>query len=227
MARIVRPFDDRWNPDEHVARRVAVSLTLVQPLLVGSTEQLRLALIVLDGVTELLLRRHVRGHAMFFNLGDRMQELNSQAYESDDEKLPVFPMTFPLRPDDELPAERGAVYLSPRARGDLHRAFDPNVDVAVFYRAVARATGQALKDAHYYRNGAYHRDELDDVALEGIVAAQREAVSELLSKMSLIISPLGADEEDRRRHVPPPSEKGRRHHNGEQPDAPLQRVDHC
>lgn len=149
----------------------------------GHPEHQRLALILLDGAVESLLRRLVDDCSMWFRLGELMAEQNRKADSiSMDPPHAVHHMTFPSEAvsGDELGEP---VYLSKSQLKKLDREFGPSADVAVFFRHLSGEAGKALKHLHEYRNGAYHRNVVNLRIIHVLVGLQLSVVAMLLRSM--------------------------------------------
>ena len=145
-------------------------------------EHQALALILLDGATESLLRQIVEYHELWFRLGELLAHQNAEAAAQGlDQPHVVHSMTFPSEAQSaEGPAP---VHLSNGQRRKLHREFNPNVDVAVFFGCLTVDEGKALKHLHTYRNGAYHRNVINIRTVKALVELQLTVVASLLYSM--------------------------------------------
>ena len=134
------------DPDEEFLVRVGISLLAARRYYDdGHPEHHRLALILLDGAAESLLRRLVNENEMWFSFGELMAGQNAEAATLGlDQPHVVHDMTFP----SDLVSE-GAygepVHLSRTQRRKLDKEFGPNADVAVFFRRLSRDEAKALK----------------------------------------------------------------------------------
>jgi hypothetical protein len=177
-------------------RRVAVPIVTARKIFDADTpEHLRMALIVLDGATELLLRKNAAEHGFLLASADRLFDEHAKAKaEGIDYPPPLHPITFPIEPSQaELPLTK-IPYLSTRQRKKLEREFDPNADMAVLYGTIDQQTSQTLKDAHFYRNIAYHQDTVDSPSLKSTVTIQLLAVGKLLESVRPAIQRVQNDE---------------------------------
>lgn len=141
-----------------------------------------LALILLDGATESLLRQIVENQEIWFRLGELMAHQNSQAAAQGlGQPHVVDSMTFP----SEAQSAGGPVpvHLSNKQRQKLHAYFDPNVDVAVFFGYLSVDEGKALKHLHKYRNGAHHGNVINIRTVKALVELQLTVVASLLFSM--------------------------------------------
>ena len=163
----------------------------------GSAEHLRLALILLDGAAEAILRRMVDDHQMWFMLGDRITALNLaiQAAGETEDLLPVHCMTFPSTAVGEA-GQSTPVFLSNNQRNKLDREFGANVDVALYFRQVTPSEAQALRHLHEYRNGAYHRNELNEQSIREFVELYLRLVANLLRSIRPVMVRLYPLEDD-------------------------------
>lgn len=154
----------------------------------GSSEELRLALVVLDGLAEMLLRFNTGQRETWFELGSvAHQTLVNAESQGLDVDLRVHQLTFPVV---ETASELGVsalVYLSRNQRRKLYE-FDPNVDVAVFFGDLTPLEASALKPLHHYRNRAYHHNEARVGTLHGLVDVQMRVLSRLARSIRPIIS---------------------------------------
>ncbi|MEV8242004.1 hypothetical protein AB0O90_17295 [Microbacterium testaceum] len=148
----------------------------------GHPEHARLALIVLDGAAELLLRRLLAENEMSFRLGQIMFRQNEEAVTLGIERPhEVHVMTFP---SDAIGDGRfSPVYLSGTQRRRLDSYFGPTVDVAVFFGSLGRDEGRALKHLHEYRNGAHHRNVVNLPTVRVLVQLQMTVIASLLRSM--------------------------------------------
>jgi hypothetical protein len=177
-------------------RRVAVPIVTARKLIdVGTPEHLRMALILLDGATELLLRKNVAEHGFLLASADRLFDEHAKAKaQGTDYPPPLHPITFPIGPSQqELPVTK-IPYLSTKQRKKLEREFDPSADMAVLYGTIDQPTSQIFKDAHFYRNIAYHQDTVDSPSLRSTVTIQLLAVGKLLKSVKPAIQRVQNDE---------------------------------
>jgi hypothetical protein len=154
----------------------------------GGAEHLRLALILLDGSAEALLRRMVDDVQMWFTLGNRSREINLELLKAGEttRSLPLYTMTFPSTTVGALDRSM-PVYLSKRQRDKLHSEFGPNVDVALYFRHVNLNEARALRHLHEYRNGAYHRDELNEESIRAFVELYLDLVARLMRSVKPLL----------------------------------------
>jgi len=154
----------------------------------GSSEELRLALVVLDGLAEMLLRFNTGQRETRFELGSVAHRTLMNAESGGvDMELRVHQLTFPVVETASEIGESALVYLSRTQRKKLYE-FDPNVDVAVFFGELTRLEASALKPLHHYRNRAYHHNEARAGTLHGLVEVQMRVLSRLASSIQPIIS---------------------------------------
>lgn len=171
------------DPDEQFTVRVGLSLLEGRKFYDnGHPERARLALIVLDGATELLLRRVVVDSEMSFRLGQVMHRQNEEAaMVGVEQPHEVHVMTFPSEAVGE--SSFSPVYLSRKQQGRLDKSFDPVVDVAVFFCILSHDEGTALKHLHKYRNGAHHRNVINLITVRVLVGLQLTVLASLLESM--------------------------------------------
>lgn len=172
------------DSDEQFLVRVGLSLLTARTYYDnGHPEHSRLALIVLDGAAEILLRRLVASQEMSFRAGQIMFKLNEEAAALGAEPPHiVHAMTFPsdvVCDDSPCP-----VYLSGKQQERLDREFGPMADVAVFFGDLNRDEGRALRHLHDYRNGAHHRNVVNLQTVRVLVELQLTVLAALLESMS-------------------------------------------
>ncbi|WP_141677851.1 hypothetical protein [Microbacterium oleivorans] len=171
------------DSDEQFIVRVGLSLLSARRFYDdGHPEHARLALIVLDGAAELLLRRFVADKEFSFRVGQIMFRQNNEAAAlGEDPPHDVHVMTFPsdVRGDRSF----SPIYLSRRQQDRLDREFGPTVDVAVFFGALSPDEGTALKHLHEYRNGAHHRNVINLRTVRVLVELQLTVMASLLESM--------------------------------------------
>jgi hypothetical protein len=170
-------------------RRIAVPIVTARKLFdVGTAEHVRLALIVLDGAAEMLLRKNVSEHSFLLASGEQMFSNDTKARaDGITTSSPLQPITFPIGPDQEVLPVTRLPYLSRRQRKKLRDDFGPNADMAVLYGAIEQQQSQVLKDAHHYRNVAYHQDSVDPLTLKSTVVLQMLAVATLLHRVKPMV----------------------------------------
>jgi hypothetical protein len=156
----------------------------------GSPEDLRLALVVLDGLAEILLRFNVAVQEMWLESGAAAVRLNADAQVYEDvPPLPVHKLVFPTSTTRaELP-EGTFVHLSTTQRRKLYE-FDPNVDLAVFFATLSRADGDAFKSLHHYRNRAYHHNDARESTLRSLVQLQLTILGRLAGAIRPVMMPI-------------------------------------
>lgn len=143
-------------------------------ILIGDLSRLRLALLLLDNASEILMYRAV------------VQELSWR-----DRKGRIFSSATNHMSGIELDAlkkDLGYEPLSAKARKTLLWEYDAKVDFLSTVKEDRRlpiATGRVLKATHRYRNEAYHRDRIRRATIEPVVFVLFEIVTDLL----LILQP--------------------------------------
>jgi hypothetical protein len=154
----------------------------------GSSEELRLALVVLDGLAEMLLRFNTAECETWFELGraghDVVERAATQGVEVD---LVVHQLTFPVTTTMAELGQTVPVHLSRSQRKRLFE-FDSNVDVAVFFGVVSRMEAATLKSLHHYRNRAYHHNDARAGTLHGLVDVQLHVLARLATAIRPLVS---------------------------------------
>lgn len=153
----------------------------------GHTEHLRLALILLEGATEALLRRVTQDSEVWFRIGELTQRTNEEAAAEGLDPLPIHRMQFPSTATYRAAAAT-AVYLSNRQRKKLNYEFAPNVDVAFFFERLDLEQASALKALHEYRNAAYHRNVHNTRTAKVLVAIHLRLAAELMRSIRPVIT---------------------------------------
>lgn len=146
----------------------------------GGPSELRLALIILDGAAESLLRFNTTRHEGVLGFTGRLQELNAELEREGRDRTSRFHnLTFPITlTKADLPAGTHPV-ISNTQRKKL-REFGPNADLAVFFGDITAEDGAALRSLHHYRNRAYHHNEAHDLTLLALVQVQLAVVARLV-----------------------------------------------
>lgn len=168
------PVINELTPHLHLISTTARDLALT-----GSPAELRLALIILDGAAESLLRFNTTCHEEFLRLNGRLKELHAHLEGEGVELGAQFhTITFPIETTNERLPDGTYPVLSATQRKKL-REFGPNADLAVFFGEITAEDGAALRSLHHYRNRAYHHNEAHDSTLGALVQVQLAVVARL------------------------------------------------
>jgi hypothetical protein len=98
----------------------------------GSVDELRLALVVLDGLAEMLLRFNTSVQDVPLDLGEAVVSMNAEYVDAGlDAPMEVHHLRFPITLVKADIDGDPVVHLAKNQRRKLYE-FDPNVDVAVF-----------------------------------------------------------------------------------------------
>jgi hypothetical protein len=106
---------------------------------------------------------------------------------SNDASPTLFPIVFPIGHAQETLPLTKLPYLSKGQKRKLEDDFGPNADMAVIYGTIDQASSQSLKDAHHFRNVAYHQDTVDGPSIKSTVTLQFLAVARLLSSVKPMV----------------------------------------
>ncbi len=138
----------------------------------GEPAELRLALVVLDGLAETLLRFNSDEQEVWLQIGRTAARIIAENGE-DGTELPfeLYELTFPISTTFADLSEGTYVHLSRTQRKKLYE-FDSNVDMAVFFGTISTEDGMVLKALHHYRNRAYHHNHAHGGTLASLVQLQ-------------------------------------------------------
>jgi hypothetical protein len=135
----------------------------------GDISHLRLALLLLDNASEILMYRAVT------------EELTWHDYRSR-----IFSRAKDVMSNDELKAfkmKMGYEPMSSRDRKILLQKYDAKIDFLIALKKKPRLPspiGQVLKATHRYRNEAYHRDRIRKESIQPVVIVLFDIVTDLM-----------------------------------------------
>jgi hypothetical protein len=135
----------------------------------GSLSQIRIALILLDNASEVLMYRAIQMELEYHDMNARL--LGHAQNVMSPEEL------------DKFRLEMGYEPLSQKSRKTLLREYDSKVDYLSkikSHRVLSPAIGAVLKVTHRYRNEAYHRDKIRKETLSPVVLVLFDMVTDLL-----------------------------------------------
>jgi hypothetical protein len=135
----------------------------------GSLSQLRIALILLDNASEVLMYRAVKNE-----LGHH--DMNMRIFASAQKVMPQEVL-------ERFRREMGYEPLSSKDRKTLLREYVAKIDFLLKLersQGLSPAIGAVLKVTHRYRNEAYHRDRIRKETLHPVVLVLFDVVTDLL-----------------------------------------------
>jgi hypothetical protein len=136
----------------------------------GSLSHLRMALLLLDNASEVIMYRRIATILKYSEWNERILEQARQVMSK--EKLAEFQQ------------ERNIRTLSGKKRRALLREYAAKVDFLVSIRGeLPKALGDVLKAIHENRNEAYHRDKIRKDTLRSAVLVLYDITADLLTRL--------------------------------------------